>query len=194
MKQMEISLKDNAKIIVREETSKDIDALMKFFHGLPYEDRKYLRVDVLNREIIVKKLSMIGTNQVVRIVALHENEIVAQGLLEFDSDTWRRNQAEIRVLVADNFRGRGLGMIMIRELYFVAMPKNVDLIITKIMRPQIATKHIFRKFGFREEHIIPDYVTDLEGEKQDLIIMICNVRELERELEYFFDKKDLQRE
>ncbi len=82
---------------------------------------------------------------------------------------------------------------MVRELYFLAVEKKVEQVVVKMMRPQVAAKRIFRKLGFREEHLIPDYVRDMSGEKQDLIIMTCNTKDLWKELEHFYSDSDWQR-
>ncbi|MFW6140546.1 MAG: hypothetical protein ACOC5S_04245 [Acidobacteriota bacterium] len=55
---------------------------------------------------------------------------------------------------------------MVRELYFIAVKKKIELVVAKMMRPQIGAQRIFRKLGFREELLIPDYVQDQEGKKR----------------------------
>ena len=74
---------------------------------------------------------------------------------------------------------------MIRELYFIA--------IAKMMRPQVGAQRILRRLGFREGTIIPNYVKDLAGEAQDLIVLTIDTDELWKELERFFDASDWQR-
>lgn len=186
-------LKDGTKVTIRELHIDDLDQLMAFYEALPFEDRKYLRVDVTNREVIRQRIKLISTGYVVRIVALHNDDIIADGALELSSEEWRKHQGEIRVIVAQPFQHKGLGMIMIRELYLIAVQKNVEMIIAKMMRPQVGAQHIFHNLGFREELLIPDYVKDIEGEPQDLVIMACNTKELLTELENFFTDTDWQR-
>jgi hypothetical protein len=41
--------------------------------------------------------------------------------------------------------------------------------------------------------IIPDYVSDLDGQIQDLIIMKSNIQDLLKEMEHFFTDTDWQR-
>ncbi len=187
------TLKDGTKVTVRDLHINDLDKLMTFYQALPLEDRIYLRVDVTNRDVVSQRIKRIETGNVIRIIALSGGEIVADGALELSGEGWRRHQGEIRVIVAHPFQHKGLGMHIIKELYLVAVEKNVQMIIAKMMRPQIAAQHIFRKLGFREELLIPDYVKDLEGGEQDLIIMACNTKELLTELEHFLSDTDWQR-
>jgi len=187
------TLKDGTKVLIRELHVDDLDRLMKFYSALPIEDRKYLRVDVTNRKIVEKRIMLIKTGNVFRLVAIFDNEIIADGALELSVEEWRKHQGELRVIVAKPFQHKGLGMIMVRELYFLAVEKKVELVVVKMMRPQIAAQRIFRKLGFREELLIPDYVEDRSGGKQDLIIMTCNIKDLWNELEHFYSDSDWQR-
>lgn len=187
------TLKDGKKVTVRELSIKDLDRLMKFYSSLPIADRKYLRVDVKDRNIVEQRIKLIKTGKIFRLVALFDDEIIADGALELSAEEWRRHQGELRVIVARPFQHKGLGMIMVRELYFLAVEKKVELVVVKMMRPQIAAQRIFRKLGFREELLIPDYVEDRSGEKQDLIVMTCNLKDLWNELEHFYSDSDWQR-
>lgn len=187
------TLKDGTKITIRKLYDKDLDKLMKFYSALPPEDRKYLRIDVTDRKIVEKRIKLTETGSVIRITALFEDEIIADGALELSAEEWRKHQGELRVIVARSFQNKGLGMILVRELYFIAVEKRVELVVVKMMRPQIAAQRIFRKLGFREELLIPDYVLDQTGKKQDLIVMTCNIKELWSELEHFYSDSDWQR-
>jgi len=165
------TLKDGTQVTIRELRLEDIDKLMKFYRSLPLVDRKYLKVDVTKRRIVLQRLRRIETGNVARIVADHEGQIIADGALEFSGDQWSRHQGEIRLIISRPFQQKGLGTVMIRELYFIALKKKVELIVARMMRPQVGAQQIFRKLGFREELMLPDHVKDLEGTSQDLIIM-----------------------
>ena len=143
-------LKDGTNVIIRLLRLDDLDKLMKFYRGLPIEDRKYLKFDVLNRKVVAKRLKRIETGDDVRIIALLNNEVIASGALELSGEQWSKHQGEIRVIIAHGFQHKGLGTIMIRELYFIAVQKKVELIIARMMRPQAGAQHVFRRLGFRK--------------------------------------------
>jgi len=187
------ALKDGTKVVIRELSINDLDKLMKFYTLLPEKDTKYLRVDVTNRSIVEQRIRLIETGNVFRLVALHNDNIIADGALEISGEEWLKHQGELRVIVARPFQRKGLGMLMMRELYFIALQKNVEMLVVKMMRPQIAARNICRKLGFREELLIPDYVRDISGETQDLIIMTCNIKDLWGELDHFYSDSDWQR-
>jgi hypothetical protein len=61
------------------------------------------------------------------------------------------------------------------------------------MRPQVAARNICRRLGFREELMIPDYLRDLTGTTQDMVVMTCNMQEFWKELEHFYLDSDWQK-
>ncbi len=186
-------LKDGTEVTIRELGLDDLDKLMKFYRALPLEDRKYLKIDVTKKRIVLQRLRKIESGDVARIVAFHKGQIIADGALEFSGDQWSRHQAEIRLIIARSFQQKGLGTVMIRELYFIALQKKVELIVARMMRPQVGAQQIFRKLGFREEMLLPDHVKDIDGISQDLIIMTCDVKHLMKELDLMFRDSDWQR-
>ena len=84
-------------------------------------------------------------------------------------------------------------MIIMRELYFLAIEKKVEKVVAKMMKPQAAARTICKKLGFHEELVIPDYVKDQSGKSQDLVIMTCNIQELWKELDQFYMDSDWER-
>jgi len=187
------TLKDGTKVLIRDLTPKDLDLLMKFYNALPEEDRKYLRVDVTDRDVVKQRLKRIETGRINRIIAVKEDEIVADGALEMFDDEWRKHQGELRTLVSQSFQRKGLGMLLMRELYFFAVQKKVEKLIARIMRPQIAARNICRRLGFHEEIVIPDYLRDRGDDTQDMIVMTCDMKEFWKELEHFYMDSDWQK-
>jgi ribosomal protein S18 acetylase RimI-like enzyme len=186
-------LKDGTEVTIRRLIPDDLDKLMDFYNALPIEDRKYLKFDVTDRRIVAKRLRRIDTGEDIRIVAVHGGIAVASGALELSGEAWSRHQGEIRVLVARPFQQRGLGAIMIRELYFIAVQNKVETVVARMMRPQVGAQKIFRRLGFREQSLLPDFVKDIQGDPQDLIVMACEVKDLWKELDHLFSASDWQR-
>lgn len=187
------TLRNGKKVLIRGLTGKDLDRLMVFYRGLPPEDRRYLRVDVTDRKVVAERLHLIDQDKVFRIIALYRDKIIADGALELSGETWRRHQGEVRLIVARPFRRKGLGTLMVRELYFLASARNVATIVAKMMRPQKGAQTIFHRLGFREEALLPDYVRDLTGRTQDLLVMVCDLDDVWTELDHFYSDSDWER-
>lgn len=186
-------MKDGTEVTVRLLVPQDIDRLMEFYASLPEDDRRYLKFNVMDRKAVAERLRRVDSGDDIRIVAVHGGLIVASGALELSGDAWSKHQGEIRVIVAHPFQKRGLGTIMIRELYFIAVQNRVQTIVARMMRPQVGAQKIFRRLGFREESMMPDFVKDIQGSSQDLIVMACDVKELWEQLDRTFSESDWKR-
>lgn len=189
MKKIE-NLKDGSEIVIRSMTMKDLEPLLDFFNGLPQNERRYFRVDVTDKDVMTQRIKQMKTGPLVRLIAQVDNKVVATGLLELSEEEWRKHQCELRTIVDPSMRHKGLGTVMLRELYLLAVEKKVERVVVRIMRPQRAARAICHKLGLREEVVLPDYVKDTTGKKQDLIIMTGEMKEFWRELEHFFMDTD----
>lgn len=193
MKAKDETLKDGTVVHIRRVTMHDLDRLMAFYHALPPEDRRYLKFDVTDREAVRQRLRLMRGGRLLRIAALLDDEVIGDGVLEFSPESWRRDQAEVRVLVARPFQHRGVGSALMRELYFMAIARGVHKLVGKMMRPQHAAIAICHKLGFREEVLIPDYVRDVAGQPQDLVVLIADIQDLWHELEWLYRDTDMRR-
>lgn len=188
-----IRLKDGTEVIIRTMRKEDLDKSLAFFRALPIEDRKYLRRDVTKREVVAERINAMQLGSVKRLVAVLDNEIIADGSLEFETQEWKRHIGEIRLIVAHPFQRKGFGMLMARELYLLAARKRAEEIVVKVMRPQVTAISIFHRLGFSEDATLTDYVEDLSGSKQDLIVMRCDLKALLKEMEDYLADSDWQR-
>ncbi|OGD28972.1 MAG: hypothetical protein A2Y56_04980 [Candidatus Aminicenantes bacterium RBG_13_63_10] len=187
------TLKDGSAIVIRSLKLDDLERLMAFYAELPEDDRKYLKVDVTDRDVVRRRILLTEQGNVFRLVAFAGDKIAADGMLEVREEAWQRHQGELRVIVDPAFRRRGLGLILMRELYFIAAERKVRTVVAKFMRPQEDARRICRALGFREESLLPDYVTDRSGQPQDLVIMTADMKEFWNELESFYHATDWQR-
>jgi len=170
-----IVLKDGRTIQIRPLLPSDAAASRNFFCALPPDERRYLRRDVTLPEVIEARIRENDSCEVERLVALDEDRIVADGSFEHERYGWGEKIAQIRLIVAPEFRRTGLGTSLARLLYVIAHQHDVARINVRMLRPQAAARDIFRRLGFREEFILPDHVRDLDGHLQDLILMRCDL-------------------
>jgi L-amino acid N-acyltransferase YncA len=188
-----LRLKDESEVLIRDLRPDDLDRSLAFFRALPAEDRTYLRNDVTEREIVRERIASLATGRIVRLVAVVDDEIVADGSLETEGYSWKNHVAELRLIVARSYQRKALGMLLARELYLLAASKRVEEIVVKVMRPQAAALKIVKRLGFRREIVLPDYVKDTGGRKHDLIVMRCELQRLIDEMGNYFAAADWQR-
>jgi len=173
-----ITLKDGTPFLIRDIHSEDLESLMRFYRGLPEEERKYLRVDVMNQKTVEQRLKLIQFGYHHRLGVFLGEEMVGEAALELPFEDWRQNQGELRLIVSPAFQRKGLGTILTHELFLLAKRKNVETLSVWMMKPQHAARNFARKMGFQEKTVLPSYVRDQDGEMQDLFIMKSGLNEL----------------
>jgi L-amino acid N-acyltransferase YncA len=188
-----VKLKDGTEVLIRPMTTDDLDRSVAFFEALPEEDRAYLRADTSKRSVVERRLRAMAAGNVKRIVAILDDQIVADGALELKGPGWKEHVGELRLIVARPFQRKGLGMLMARELHHLAAAEKIKEVVVQMMRPQVAARSIFRKLGFREEVILPQHVRDIKGKRHDLVVMRCNLEALWQELDDYVSGLDWQR-
>ena len=130
---------------------------------------------------------------IIRIIALYEDDMVADGTLELLHDEPRRNNGELRVIVANKYRHKGLGTVLMRELCLLAAQNNVDKFLVRLTKPQIAAQAICKKLGFYEELPTPGCIPNQNERAQNFIIMAIKARDFWKELEHLYRNSDWQR-
>ncbi len=188
-----VTLKDGRAVVIRPMGPDDFERSFDFFCSLPADDRKYLRVDVTQRDLVERRTAGIDPRRVIRLIAELEDAIVADGALELEGHGWGDNVAEIRLMVAEPFQRLGLGTLLARELFFLAADRKVDRIVARMMGPQVGVRRMLNRLGFKEEFLIPEQVRDQDGTWQDLIIMRCPLANLWSEMELALETADWRR-
>ena len=179
-------LEDGTIVTLRAPTVEDQLGSLRFFRNLPVEDRQYLRVDVTRVDVVKRGLEQAESGAVTRILALDGDEIIADGALEYSNDEWSSHIGEIRVIVAREYQKLGIGTHLIELLFHVAEKRNLEKIVMKMASPQTSIRTVCEKLGFRVDATLPNYVSDLDGESQSLIIMTCVLDEWFREMKGYY--------
>lgn len=180
------ALRYGTTVVLREPTMDDVEDSLRFFKDLPPEDRKYLRVDVTQRENVEQRIKDALEGRTYRIIALVNDKIIADGALEFSRDDWRRHAGEIRAIVAHEYQRRGLGALLIKALYGVAHQRGVEKLVAKMASPQTGARKTLERLGFHVDSVLPDYIKDANGGVQSMVIMSCALDELSKELKGFY--------
>jgi len=168
-----VNLKDGREVVIRDMRPDDAERSLAFFQSLPDGDRAYLRREITSRAVVQERIEEMVAGRVVRLIAEHEGQIVADGALEFNVHGWKKHIGEIRLIVGHDFQQCGLGELMALELYSVANRHKLEEIIVEMMGPQEGAQRIFERLGFHKEVILEGFVKDTKGTKHDLVMMRC---------------------
>ncbi|MBT3590775.1 MAG: N-acetyltransferase [Candidatus Marinimicrobia bacterium] len=171
-------LKNNSKITIRDLSLKDVNISLAFFKEIPESKRRYFRSDVTNIGHLKERALQSEKGKIIRRIALMDGEIVGDTSIEISSDLWTSGTAYLRLVVPKQYIGKGIQFTLAKDLYDLAQEKKLNKITTKFMRPQKDLMKIYSNLGFKLEGVLPDYVHDLKGKEQDMVVMFATLDDL----------------
>ncbi|MCH7800748.1 MAG: GNAT family N-acetyltransferase [Chloroflexi bacterium] len=167
-----VVLRDQTKIDIRPMEVEDKPRLLRFFQHIPEDERHYLKENVTSPEVIHAWTEHMDLERVIPMVAVVEGEIVADGTLHRSRADARRHIGEIRLVVAPEYREKGLGGRMLRELVDLAVERGMHKVLMELVdrreRPAIMAA---KGLGFTEVAVLQGAIKDYWGNLQDLVIM-----------------------
>jgi len=170
-----IALRQNGTTTIRPLGEDDCAALLAFGKGLPQDDWLYLEDDLRNPDIITRLVNAYLAENWRQIVAVD-----AQGLIVGYSAVrrlpgWSSHVADIQLIIAEDWRRRGLGTVLARSIFDAARDLGADKIIVEILEEQTAGQAIFVRMGFHFEGRLSDHCRDRSGGRHKLVLLAYNV-------------------
>ncbi|MBD3235900.1 MAG: GNAT family N-acetyltransferase [Candidatus Eisenbacteria bacterium] len=163
--------RDGRVVTVRPLERSDLEPLLEFFASLPEEDRLHLRVDVTQREIVRRRLSPLPHWNVLRLIALNGERIVAEASVAHRTYGFEAHVGEARLLVAESFRHCGLGSYLSRQLLAHGITENLEKVEVHLMDDQLPVIRFFERLGFERDGVLKDFVKDIRDRHHNLLIM-----------------------
>ena len=169
------TLKDGTRVTLRPMVKEDREKLMDFFHRVDDRDLMFLRSDVRNLKVIDHWIENIDYRKVFPLLAEVDGKIIGDATLHMRQVGWKRHLGNVRVVVAKEYQGRGLGTLLINELVELAPEFGLEILVAEIHLQSQTALQTFKKAGFSVKAVFEDLVKDQEGNKGDLVVMMCPV-------------------
>lgn len=169
------TLKDGTEVRLRPSRLEDFEKSLRFFQDLSEEDLLYLRLDVTDPEVVRARLKTDPFYNVFRLVVEKDDRIVADATLRWPKAGWTAHVGEARIIIAPDFRRKGLASILYRELFVQAVKLGLEKIEAHMMPQQVSARRCLEKLGFQEEGVLQGFVKDRDGMLQDLVVMSTEV-------------------
>jgi RimJ/RimL family protein N-acetyltransferase len=185
-----VCLNDGTEVLLRPIQQDDLDRSHRFFLTLPEEDRLHLKIDVTDRESVAIRMEPSDALDHWRLVALSGDEIIGDATLDQPRYGWRQHTAEIRCNIAHPFQSRGLGSIMLRELFQEATRRGVEKLYAMVTEAQHAAIRILESLGFQREATLQDHRHTLHGELEDVVVMTVSIADVWRRMEDLMQAMD----
>ncbi len=184
----EVTLKSGEKVILRPMVKEDEQKLLEFFLSLPEKDRLFLKDDVTDPKVIKSWARNLNYEHVIPIVAETGDRIIGDATLHQRTTDQPPNIGEIRIVTDKEFRRRGLGTLLAKEIYYLALSLKLNRLVAEIVEDQQTVIKTFESLGFRHKTILKDRAVDLHGMKHNLVIMTEDVDALWRTIEELIEK------
>ena len=166
-----VTLKSGLRVVLRPFAAEDKDKLLDFFRKLPPEDRQWMREDVTDAAVVDKWIENMDPSRALAIVAEADDRVIADATLYMWPHGWHRHIGEIRCAVDGNHRKQGLGMLMLSELFSLALQFDLDKLVAEVMKEQEQVVAMLERLGFQKEAELKGHVMDMAGRKHDLVIL-----------------------
>ena len=105
----EVVLKDKTEAIIRPLEKRDETKLRELYAALPEKDRWFMRHDVVNPDVVHRMVAAIGKGNVISMVALVGDRIVAHASLLMRGYGCTRHVGRLRIAVMPELRHKRLG-------------------------------------------------------------------------------------
>ena len=166
-------LEDALAVEVRPLVPDDEPALLAFFQTVPAADRWWLREDVTDPAVVRSWVSMLDYDRVLPLLAFDGDEIVADASLHRRGFGARAHLAEVRVVVAPAYRGRGLAYALLAELMEIATAAGLERLEAEIVGgAQAGALEAVELLGFEQVAVLPDHLRGPDGRRHDLIMLV----------------------
>ena len=168
-------LRDGRRVMLRPFTEKDVDALYDFFHRMPGQYRRFAWDNVDNRSLIEGWGREIDYGKVFPLLAVDGNRIVADATLHTRKGGPLRLVGRIKWMIDPEFRGAGLGTILVNHLIHIARERGLrhvnSMLISDLEADAVKT---LEGLGFTS-YVQPGYGTDPDGNQHDMTKLILKL-------------------
>ncbi len=154
----------------------DGEAVMAFARELPPHDTLYMRRDITRQSGVDSWMKDLDKGVVYSLLAEDSLGVCGYSTINLNELEWTRHIADLRVATAMRTRGRGLGRLLAREAFNIALALDVEKLLARMTPDQEGARVLFQELGFQPEALLRDHVKDREGKYHDLLLKACSVR------------------
>ncbi|MHB8376855.1 MAG: GNAT family N-acetyltransferase [Dehalococcoidia bacterium] len=180
-----LRLSDGSETTLRTLRRTDRKAMLAFTASLPEHDLLFLRIDITDADVIDVWLDNVDLGSIVTIVAERGGRILGYGSLHMANAQWSRHVGELRVLIGEELRGKGLGRALTEAIFAQALDHGIEKMVAQMTIDQKGAIATFEELGFRPEALLRDHVKDRRGEKHDLLVYSHDVSGFESQLDAY---------
>jgi RimJ/RimL family protein N-acetyltransferase len=180
----EIVLRDGVRVDFRPMVPDDVDPLWEFLQRIPSDEKMFFREDVKGREDVELWAKDLDYEKALPILAFSGERIVGDATLHRNRTGWKQRVGTVRILISPDFRHRGLGTAMIRELRHIGEKASLHYLLAEVIEEQPTAIRAFEKLGFERMVVFRNYVNDHKGKLHNLVVLLYSMLEADEEALY----------
>jgi N-acetylglutamate synthase-like GNAT family acetyltransferase len=145
---VDVLLRDGQRAHIRSVRESDVGALRTMYDGVS-DDTLYLRFFIVSKLVVTREIAALTRHtddQHGSLVAEIGGRIV--GVATFERQPADPKLAEIAFLVSDDYRGRGIGTLLLTHLAVVASRLGVERFFAETLPTNARMLHVFADSGF----------------------------------------------
>lgn len=168
----EITLRDGIRVTLRPMVEADVGPLWDFFQGIPDDDKMFFREDVTRRDVVEEWARQLDYARTLPILAFEGKRVVGDATLHRNTTGWKQRVGIVRIQVALDYRHRGLGTAMIREIRHVGEKASLRYLMAEVIEEQGAAIRAFEAMGFERAAVYRSFVNDQKGRMHNLAVLL----------------------
>jgi L-amino acid N-acyltransferase YncA len=169
-----VTLNNQIKVLLRPQLKEDMDPLLDLFMNAPEEDVLFLKQNVRDKNLIKHWTEELDLNKVFPLLAFHGEKVMGNATLHFGRDS-HRHSAQVRIYIRPEYRGLGLGSIMLKELIEICHKLGLKLVWAEIVLEQSKVIKAFLELGFTLNCVLKNWFVRTDGKYHDVALMLYGI-------------------
>ena len=172
-------------IALRAMTAADEAAVIAFAQAVSTHDLLFLARDITQPRVVKAWIRDIEAETITTLLAWRGDQIIGCAAIVSDPLAWSGHVAEIRVVLLQSMRGKGLGHQLTEQAFATALAAGAEKISARMTLDQKGAVAVFEGLGFTIEALLRDQVKDRDGRRHDILILSHDVARTSAQHEAF---------
>jgi RimJ/RimL family protein N-acetyltransferase len=163
--------RDGEAFVVRPSRSSDAPSFLDLYRTVVREER-YVRTEAIRRgtRYYRKSLAKSWEPDEANLLAVHGGRVIGQLGISREENPVTRHVASIGMMVAPDWRGRGVGSALLSEALRWAHEMGVEKVALSVYPDNEPARALYRKFGFVEEGRLSGHSKKRIGYRDEIVM------------------------